>query len=121
MTDRRPNGHALKPNHRERIQRETVIDNLLQRALRGVLTIPEAALLAEYWRAEQRTAEKTRRRLTDTTRALQRHREAADTEIQRLEQCIDQLLAAGQGPAHTDGPSVRECAQADRHWPPEDD
>ena len=88
---RRPNGRALKPNERERLQRQALIDTLLQRALRGLLTIPEAAVLAEAWRTEQRVEEKTRRQLADTTRALERHREAADTEIQQLESRIAEL------------------------------
>lgn len=88
---RRPNGHALKPNERERLQRQAVIDALLLRALSGELTIPEAATLAEAWRAERAIEEKTRRRLADTTRALARHRAAADTEIRRLEEEIAEL------------------------------
>ena len=85
MTRRKPDVRALKPNGRERVQRQALIDTLLDRALRGLLTIPEAALLAEAWRAERRVEEKTRRSLADTTRALSRHREAADAEIRRLE------------------------------------
>jgi hypothetical protein len=77
---------APKPNQHERSQRQAVIDNLLGRALRGSLTIPEAALLADYVRAERHLADKTRRSLANTTRALQRHREAADEEIRRLEE-----------------------------------
>jgi polyhydroxyalkanoate synthesis regulator phasin len=96
VTGSRPNGRALKPNQHERIQRETVIDNLIGRALRGALTIPEAALLAEYWRQDRRIGEKTRRRLTDTTQALQRHREAADAEIRRLEQQVAELTGQQQ-------------------------
>lgn len=92
-TRQKPAVRAPKPNQHERATRQAVIDNLLGRALRGVLTIPEAALLAEYWAAERRVEEKTRRSLADTTRALERHRAAADTEIQRLEQRIDQLTA----------------------------
>lgn len=88
---RRPNGHAVKPNERERLQRQTLIDALLLRALSGQLTIPEAATLAEAWRAEQAVEEKTRRRLGDTTRALTRHRAAADAEIRRLEETIAEL------------------------------
>ena len=87
----RPTVRAPKPNQHERAHRKVAIDALLQRALRGMLTIPEAALLAEYVRAEQRLADKTRRSLADTTRALQRHREAADTEIRRLEERIAEL------------------------------
>ena len=88
---RRPNGHAVKPNERERLQRQTLIDALLLRALSGELTIPEAATLAEAWRAERVVEEKTRRRLSDTTRALTRHRAAADAEIRRLEDRIAEL------------------------------
>lgn len=90
---RRPNGHALKPNERERLQRQALIDALLLRALSGELTIPEAATLAEAWRAERAVEEKTRRRLGDTTRALTRHRAAADAEIRRLEDHIAELTA----------------------------
>jgi hypothetical protein len=83
-----PRVRAPKPNQYERAQRQAAIDALLQRALRGVLTIPEAAVLADYWRAERKIADKTRQRLADTTRALQRHREAADAEIRQLEDRI---------------------------------
>lgn len=82
---------APKPNQHERAQRQLVVDNLIGRALRGVLTIPEAALLAEYVQAERRAADKTRQSLGDTTRALERHRAAADAEIRRLEAHIAEL------------------------------
>jgi hypothetical protein len=88
---------APKPNQHERATRQAVIDNLLGRALRGALTIPEAALLADYVRAERLVADKTRRSLGDTTRALQRHREAADAEVQRLEARVEELLAGSSG------------------------
>lgn len=91
MTRPRPDVRAPKPNQHERAQRQAAIDVLLQRALRGVLTIPEAAVLADFWRAERRNADKTRQSLADTTRALQRHREAADTEIRRLEERVTEL------------------------------
>lgn len=87
---------APKPNQHERAQRQAVIDTLLARALRGVLTVPEAAVLAEYWRAEQRLADKTRISLGDTTRALASHRAAADAEIQRLEARIAELTGQQQ-------------------------
>jgi hypothetical protein len=86
----KPTTRAPKPNQHERAARQGAIDTLLQRALRGRLTIPEAAVLAEYVQAERRIAELTRQQLTDTTRALQRHREAADAEIQRLEELVEQ-------------------------------
>lgn len=89
-----PTPRALKPNQQERAQRRTTIDTLLARALRGALTIPEAALLADYVRAEQRQADKTRESLAHTTRALQRHREAAATAILEAEQRAEQAEAA---------------------------
>ncbi|WP_405747738.1 hypothetical protein [Streptomyces canus] len=94
MTRRKPAVRALHPGVQERLQREAAIDALLQRGLRGVLTIPEAAVLADYVRADRRVAEKTRKRLTETTQALQRHREAADTEIRRLEDRIAEITAS---------------------------
>lgn len=91
MTRTKPAVRAPKPNQHDRDNRHAVIDNLIQRALRGVLTIPEAAVLAEYWREEKRVAEKTRRSLGDTTRALTKHRAAADATIRQLEARIDEL------------------------------
>lgn len=90
-THPKPTVRAPKPNQHERANRQGTIDVLLGRALRGVITIPEAALLAEYVRAERQNADKTRRSLADTTRALERHRTAADAEIQQLEQRIAEL------------------------------
>lgn len=94
MPRQRPSVRAPKPSQHERATRQAVIDVLLGRALRGVLTIPEAVVLADYVRAERRKAEKTRRSLGDTTRALQRHREAADEEVQRLEARVGELAGA---------------------------
>ncbi|MEV7364287.1 hypothetical protein [Streptomyces sp. NPDC091299] len=92
MSNRRtPAVRAPKPNEHERAQRQAAIEILLQRALRGVLSVPEAAVLADYWRAERELADKTRRSLGETTRALQRNREAADEEIQRLEGRVAEL------------------------------
>ena len=94
MTGRRPNranGRPMKPNERARLQREALIDSLLDRALRGLLTIPEAAVLAEAWRTERRVEEKTRRRLGETTRALTKHRAAAADIVRELEDRIAEL------------------------------
>ncbi|GLP64271.1 hypothetical protein TUSST3_08910 [Streptomyces sp. TUS-ST3] len=91
MTRRKPAVRALHPSVQERLNREAAIDALIQRALRGVITIPEAAVLAEYVRADRRAADKTRKRLTETTQALQRHREAAAAAIQQLEDHIAEL------------------------------
>jgi hypothetical protein len=85
-----PSTRAPNPNQHERAARQGAIDALLQRALRGTLTIPEAAVLADYVQTERRISELTRQQLTDTTRALQRHREAADAEIRRLEELVEQ-------------------------------
>jgi hypothetical protein len=94
MARPRPGPRALKPNQQERTHRRTTIDTLLGRALRGALTIPEAALLADCVRAEQRQADATRQSLTDTTRALDRHRAAADIAIQEGEQRAESAEAA---------------------------
>jgi hypothetical protein len=85
---------APKPNEHERAQRQAAVEILLRRALHGVLSVPEAAVLADYWRAERELADKTRRSLGETTRALQRNREAADVEIRRLEARVAELEAA---------------------------
>ncbi|NUP18375.1 MAG: hypothetical protein HOZ81_20285 [Streptomyces sp.] len=94
MTGRRPNrpnGRPAKPNERERLQREALIDALLLRAISGELTIPEASTLAEAWRTERKVEEKTRRRLGETTRALTKHRAAAADIVQELEDRIAEL------------------------------
>ncbi|MFD7999891.1 hypothetical protein [Streptomyces mirabilis] len=88
-----PAVRAPKPNEHERAQRAAAIEILLRRGLHGVLSVPEAAVLADYWRAERELADKTRRSLGETTRALQRNREAADAEIQRLEARVAELEA----------------------------
>ena len=88
-----PRTGAHRPNQHERQQRRAAIEHLLARALRGALTVPEAAVLADYWRAEQRAADATRKSLTDTTRALTKHREAADAAIRELEQRAERAEA----------------------------
>lgn len=94
---RRANGHALKPNQKARLQREAAVDALLLKAAAGTLSIPEGLLLAELVAEERRLDAKTRQRLTDTTRALERHREAADAEIRRLEAVVEELsVGAGE-------------------------
>ncbi|MGQ4343536.1 hypothetical protein [Streptomyces sp. SAS_275] len=93
-----PTLRAPKPNEHERAQRQAAIEILLTRALRGVISIPEVAVLADYWRAERDLADKTRRSLGATTRALERNRTAADAEIQRLEARIAELEASATAP-----------------------
>ncbi|MER5584077.1 hypothetical protein ABT090_20895 [Streptomyces asoensis] len=135
---------APKPNQHERAQRRTTIETILGRALRGVLTIPEAAVLADYVRADWRLADKTRQSLGATTRALAAHRAAADAAVLEAEQRAeraeanlreaaawirrnypglksvnDRLTAVldDPPPVHDAVPSVAECAANDRRWP----
>ncbi|MFF4751810.1 hypothetical protein [Streptomyces sp. NPDC001270] len=76
----------MKPTAQRRRDRRTLLDHLLTRALRGRLTVTEAALLTEQVREEQRVYDQTRRSLGETTAALGRHREAADEAIREMEQ-----------------------------------
>lgn len=82
-----------RPNQQQRAHRRAIIDTLLIRALRGVLTIPEAAVLADSVRTERRLTDVTRQRLTETTRALQRNRDAADAAIREAEQRAERAEA----------------------------
>ena len=82
---RRANGHAAKPAQKARLLREAALDALLLKAAAGTLSIPEGVQLAGLVAEERRLGALTRRRLAETTRALERHREAADVEIRRLE------------------------------------
>ncbi|MEI5099015.1 hypothetical protein RB200_10695 [Streptomyces sp. PmtG] len=82
----RPQQRAPKGRDRDRTDRRAVVDVLLARAQRGVLTPAEGALLAEHVRDEQRLADATRRAMAGTTQALARHREAADAAIVEAEQ-----------------------------------
>ncbi|GAB2758991.1 hypothetical protein [Streptomyces bullii] len=86
--------HAPCPKQHERAHRQDAIEALLKRGVRGMLTSPEAALLAVYWRAERCLAERSRQILGDNARALQRHPGAADDEIRCLEARMEELLAA---------------------------
>ncbi|WP_328678428.1 hypothetical protein [Streptomyces sp. NBC_00343] len=81
-----PRTRAPRPSHHDRRDRRAALDVLLGRMLRGVLTEAEAALLAEYVRTEQRLGDATRKSLGETTRALAKHREAADAAIRETEQ-----------------------------------
>lgn len=111
-----PAVRAPKPNEHERAQRQATIEILMRRALHGVLTPAEAAVLADYWRAERELADKTRRSLGETTRALERNRVAADTEILRLEARVAELEAEFSATAPQEavsGPQgVEEAARA---------
>ncbi|MCX5362898.1 hypothetical protein OG864_29810 [Streptomyces sp. NBC_00124] len=76
----------MKPTAQRRRDRRDLLDNLLGRALRGRLTVTEAALLAEQVREEQRAYDQTRRSLGETTDALTKNREAADAAVQEQEE-----------------------------------
>ncbi|MGW6518564.1 hypothetical protein [Streptomyces sp. NPDC054962] len=76
----------MKPTAQRRRDRRALLDNLLARMLRGVLTPTEAALLAATVREEQRVYDQTRRSLGETTAARTRTREAADAAVREMEQ-----------------------------------
>ncbi|MEW2610907.1 hypothetical protein AB0937_11955 [Streptomyces sp. NPDC047880] len=82
----RPQQRAPKGRNRDRADRRAVVDVLLARAQRGVLSAAEGALLAEHVREEQRLADENRRAMAGTTQALERHREAADAAIVEAEE-----------------------------------
>lgn len=85
---------APKGRDRDRTDRRAVVDVLLDRTRRGVLSAAEAALLCEHVREEQRLADESRRAMAGTTQALERHREAADAAIVEAEQRAE--TAAGK-------------------------
>lgn len=82
----RPTQRAPKGRTRDRADRRAVLDVLLARAQRGVLSAAEGALLAEHVREETRLADENRRAMAGTTQALERHREAADAAIVEAEE-----------------------------------
>lgn len=93
---RRPYHRPPEGRHRDRHDRRAVLDVLLGRAQRGVLTPAEGALLAEHVREEQRVADENRRAMAGTTQALERHREAADAAIREAEAERDRLARVVQ-------------------------
>ena len=86
----RPEQRAPKGRHRDRQDRRAVLDVLLARAERGVITQAEGALLRAHVAEEMRLADENRRAMAGTTQALERHREAADAAIRELEQRAEQ-------------------------------
>ncbi|KUN96180.1 hypothetical protein [Streptomyces caeruleatus] len=69
----------------ERRDRRAALDVLLARAERGVLSRAEAVVLRQYVTEEMRTADDSRKANAGTTRALDRHRAAADAAIVEAE------------------------------------
>ncbi|NUQ88154.1 MAG: hypothetical protein HOQ43_06790 [Glycomyces artemisiae] len=86
----------MKPTAQRRRDRRDLLDVLLGRMLRGVLTVPERALLAETVREEQRTADQTRRSLGETSNAYGKHRAAADAAIREAEQLAENFQGRAQ-------------------------
>ncbi|MGW2292792.1 hypothetical protein [Streptomyces phaeochromogenes] len=84
----RPQQRAPKGRNRDRADRRAVVDVLLARLRRGVLSPAEGALLAEHVREGQRLADENRRAMAGTTRALDRHREAAADAIVEAEAAL---------------------------------
>ncbi|MFC3347753.1 hypothetical protein ACFOOM_10000 [Streptomyces echinoruber] len=82
----RPQQRAPKGRTRDRHDRRAVLDVLLARAERGVITPAEGALLRAHVAEEMRLADENRRAMAGTTQALERHREAADAAIREIEQ-----------------------------------
>ncbi|MFF5582703.1 hypothetical protein [Streptomyces hygroscopicus] len=87
--------HRL-PEGRDRTERDRVVDVLLARLDRGALSPAEAALLGEHVREYRRLAEENRRAMIGTTRALAKHREAADAAIREAEQAEEIARTAYQ-------------------------
>ncbi|KAF0795858.1 hypothetical protein [Streptomyces sp. FR-008] len=90
---RRPYNRPPEGRHRDRADRRAVVDVLLARAHRGVLSRAEVALLAEHVREEQRVADENRRAMAGTTQALDRVRAqlaAAEAAIVEAERDRDQ-------------------------------
>ncbi|MFE5395783.1 hypothetical protein ACFQ9U_14590 [Streptomyces sp. NPDC056568] len=84
---------APKGRDRDRADRRSVVDVLLARAQRGVLSTAEGALLGEHAREEQRVADENRRAMAGTTQALERARAqlaAAEAAIVEAERDRDQ-------------------------------
>lgn len=107
-----------KPNQIDRMRRRISIDALLDRAACGKLSLNEGIALAELVRTEQRLADTTRESLTATTRALQRHRRAADAAIRELEQRATRTQPVDR--TATDNPTMLRWGLNDVLWGDDD-
>jgi hypothetical protein len=83
---RRRRHSRTKGRDHERRDRRAALDVLLARAERGALSRAEAVVLRQYVGEEMRTADESRKANAGTTRALERHRAAADAAIVEAEQ-----------------------------------
>ncbi|MEV5673494.1 hypothetical protein AB0L28_32575 [Streptomyces sp. NPDC052503] len=119
----RPQQRAPKGRDLDRLDRRNVVENLLARVHRVRLTSPEAALLGDYVREEQRAADAMRSSLAGTTRALERNRQAADDAIREAEQRAEQAeelqriahQTSNEAEQHRAAAEQRRAAQLDRH------
>ncbi|GHJ27017.1 hypothetical protein TPA0910_14500 [Streptomyces hygroscopicus subsp. sporocinereus] len=93
---RRPYHRPPDGRDRDRTERDRVVEVLLARLDRGALSPAEAALLGEHVREYRRLAEENRRAMIGTTRALAKHREAADAAICEAEQAEEIARTAYQ-------------------------
>ncbi|MGW2550050.1 hypothetical protein [Streptomyces sp. NPDC001635] len=87
----KPTPRLTKGRDRDREDRRTAIEDvLLPRLARGVLLPAEAALLDTYVREEIRVADATRKTMGETTRALEKNRDATDTAVREAEETTEE-------------------------------
>ncbi|MEU1020236.1 hypothetical protein [Streptomyces sp. NPDC005898] len=98
----------------ERSDRRAGLDILLARADRGRLSRTEAALLREYVTEEQRTADESRKANAGSTRALDRHRAAAEAAIVEAEQRAAQAEEIARAAHQCSNDAERHRAAAER-------
>ncbi|MFF3886583.1 hypothetical protein [Streptomyces sp. NPDC001914] len=111
---RRRRHSRTKGRDHERSDRRAGLDILLARADRGTLSRTEAALLREYVTEEQRTADESRKANAGSTRALERHRAAAEAAIVEAEQRAEQAeeIARAAHQCSNEAESHRAAAEA---------
>ncbi|MDX3063434.1 hypothetical protein PV518_14785 [Streptomyces sp. ND04-05B] len=103
-----------KGRDHERSDRRAGLDILLARADRGTLSRTEAALLREYVAEEQRTADESRKANAGSTRALDRHRAAAEAAIVEAEQRAEQAEEIARAAHQCSNDAERHRAAAER-------
>ncbi|APD18794.1 hypothetical protein SEA_RALEIGH_46 [Streptomyces phage Raleigh] len=111
---RRRRHSRTKGRDHERSDRRAGLDILLARADRGTLSRTEAALLREYVAEERRTADESRKANAGSTRALARHREAADAAIVEAEERARQAEEIARAAHQCSNEAERHRAAADR-------
>ncbi|AYD86235.1 hypothetical protein SEA_DAROLANDSTONE_47 [Streptomyces phage Darolandstone] len=111
---RRRRHSRTKGRDHERSDRRAGLDILLARADRGTLSRTEAALLREYVTEEQRTADESRKANAGSTRALDRHRAAAEAAIVEAEQRAEQAEEIARAAHQCSNDAERHRAAAER-------